>query len=198
MKISQDRIHSLMNSPAKLAVLRQLMMGGVLTERRIAQYANLSHVSVSRVLEEFERFHLASSRRVGKANQWAVHRDSYAYRLLEPVLKTLEQMPSPLETLARQIKRIVSKKMVKKAVLYGSVAGGDEQDRSDIDLCLILRRGIKKTQAAVQEMEEILPAKCYQLFGKHLSLLVVTQQGWERMQSKEIGKAISKGKIIIG
>ena len=196
MIISQDHIEALIDSPLKLAVIRQLATGGILTERRLAHYAGFSHVSVSRVLEECERFHLAISKRIGKANSWSINKKSYAFKVLEPLLNMMDQIPSPYESLKDLIQSALNNKIVEQAILYSSITEGSEKDGSDIDLCLILASGIRKTERLVEEKIERLTSDCYQMFGKRLSPYLLTKREWRQKKKSPIGQSILKGEIV--
>lgn len=196
MILSQDHLSTLIDSPAKLKLLKQLMTGGVLTERRLAQYAGLSHVYAGRLLQEFERFHLVQSKRVGKANLWEVNRQSYAFRRLEPLLLSLDQILSPLEALKEIVRRGSPRNIFLKALLYGSVIHGTERDTSDVDLCLVLNSGITKNEMAVKKPLEALAIQCYESFGKRLSSHIVSIKEWGARKKSPLLQEIEKGVTV--
>lgn len=196
MILSKDRFDSLIDSPAKVGVLRELMKGGVLTERRLSEYAGISHVYASRLLEEFERFNLAQSKRVGKANLWEINRRSYAYQALQPFLESLRTATLPLEALKGVIREAASPELFSHAVLYGSVVMGGERDESDIDLCLVLKPGVSKRGAVIESVLENLTVQCYELFGKKISCYLVSEKEWNRGKKSDFLAAIQKGEKV--
>lgn len=193
MIISQDQITTLINSPAKLKLLKQLMTGGILTERRLAQYTDLSHVYVGRLLREFERFHLAQSKRVGKSNLWEINRQSYSFQFLKPLLTSLDQIPSPFEALKQMIQRSCPRPIFQKAILYGSVIHEAEKDTSDIDLCLVLNPSIARNESRVKKTLESLSIECYASFGKRLSSYIVSAKQWRTRKKNSLLQEIEKG-----
>ncbi len=196
MIVSRDRVGALIDSPAKIAVLRQLMTGGVLTERRLAGYARLSHVYVGRLLREFERFNLARSRRVGRANFWELNRNSYAYASLQPLLKKLADIPPPLDALKDMVRILCLRTLFQAGILYGSVIRGDEKDASDIDLGLILQPGISKKEGRVEKVLEQLRLQCYDVFGKRISCYLATASEWGTKREAILKQAIRRGEKI--
>ena len=196
MIFSRDRFESVIGSPAKIKVIRELAKGGDLTERRLAEYAGVSNVYAGRLLREFERLHLAHSKRVGKANLWEVNPKSYVYQALKPVLESLNALPSPMDALKEIVRAGSPRGLFDTAILYGSVIQGGEQDASDADLCLVLRPNIPKRDRRVENALEQLSLRCYEAFGKRLSAYLVAAKEWNAKHQSDLLKAIKKGKKV--
>src|SRR3989338_1948391 len=196
MILSHDRVGTLMDSPAKIAVLAQLLPGGILRERRMADYAGLSPVYVGRLLREFERFNLARSRRVGRANFWEFNRNSYAYSSLQPLLKKLDEILPPLDALRKMIHGLCPRTVLQTGILYGSVIRGGERDESDIDLGLILQPGISKKEDRVEKVLEQLRLQCYDAFGKRISFYLATAGKWAAKRDTILRRAFAEGEKV--
>lgn len=196
MKLSFDSWERLIDSPAKLRVLGNLKIGGVLTERRLAKYAGLSHVAVSRILEEFERFHLASSKRVGRANLWSLNQGSYALAALQPLLKALGETPSPKQALIQAVKAVLPLSHVERVVFFGSVTDGTERDESDVDLGVVLNPKGRKRDPALEKGLDQLRTDCYRLFGKRISPTLFSWGEWQRKQKTPLAQSLLKGEKI--
>lgn len=193
MILSQDHMESLIDSTAKVKALRELDKGGVLTERRLSEYAGISNAYASKLLKEFGRVNLAQSKRVGRANLWEINRKGYAYQALQPFLESLKTVTPPIEVLKEIIRKTGSQELFRHAVLYGSIVSGGERDESDIDLCLVLRSGVSKRNAAVEDALERLTIQCYELFGKKISCYLVSEKEWKADKRSGFLTTIQKG-----
>lgn len=196
MKISQELFYEDWLGPLKIKAFRQLKVGGVLTERRLAKYIGVSHVTASAILGCFAKDHIAVSKRVGRANLWSLNPDSYGYQVLDGILSNLEKIAGPKESLKHVMKDLLLLPLIQTMILFGSVIDGTERDESDIDLAVILRRGAKEDNAALQDELAQATEACFRLFGKRLSPYVMTEQSWAKKKNSSLGKAIQSGEKV--
>ncbi len=98
-----------------------------------------------------------------------------------------------IENLKREISMVVKKFPVENAVIYGSVARGDERPDSDIDLLLV----VKKRGKFVDELQNKLRGKILEFFGNTLSILVCTEKEYKKI-SAGLKKELEKGIIVFG
>ena len=88
----------------------------------------------------------------------------------------------------------MQKAPVLKAVLFGSVARGDEEAGSDIDLFLLVNDDKAKAQA--QKQAEALAEKCLELFGNALSPYILTLAEYKQPRNKKLIDNINGGITI--
>ncbi len=157
------------------------------TSRELSGYCDVSVRGVIDILTRFERYGFVKSRRVGKSILWKVDGDNYLTKWL--ILPTFEVERDIVDHLKRRISTMVRRFPVQKAVIYGSVARGDERPDSDIDLLLVL----EKKDKWVEELQDKLRGEILKLFGNTLSILVCTPGEYKKMGGglkKEIGEGI--------
>lgn len=196
MFLSKNNPMEALLDPLKIRALKQLETGGVLTERRLAQYIGTSHVTAHVILNQLARQNLATNQRVGRANLWSINRKSYSYRAAKFLLEALEKPASPLQALESLLREAFSDSEVdiKEMILFGSLVDGTEREESDIDLCLIVSSHHKK-----EKLENVIEAaidKCYSLFGKRLSPHIFSEKEWKQKKETPLGLAIQKGKRL--
>lgn len=196
MKISDPEALLDLLDPLKIRLLRQLSQGGVLTERRLAAYTNVSHVTARQILQRFARHNLASSKRVGRANLWSINRKNYAYLMLEPVLAQIDAIEPPKEVLKKMLLECLPQDRLESLILFGSVVSGEERDDSDIDVCVILRPKTKADDEKLGKGLDLAVERCYELFGKRLSPHIFTAGSWKAKRGSPLVKQIREGERI--
>ncbi len=157
------------------------------TSRELSGYCDVSVRGVIDILTLFERYGFVKSRRVGKSILWKVDGGNYLTKWL--ILPTFEVERDIVDHLKRRISTMVRRFPVQKAVIYGSVARGDERPDSDIDLLLVL----EKKDKWVEELQDKLRGEILKLFGNTLSILACTPGEYKKMGGglkKEIGEGI--------
>ena len=194
MLLSKNNPTEALLNPLKIGVLRQLETGGILTERRLAQYIGVSHVTAHNILNQLAHQNLATSQRVGRANLWSINRKSYGYRAVRLLLEALEKFDNPLQALEKLLREALSNADIKEIILFGSLTNGTEREESDIDVCLIVSSHRKKGE--LENVIETAVDKCYLLFGKRLSTHVFSEKEWRQKKETPLGISIQKGKRI--
>src|SRR5438046_176716 len=107
MKISDEAIYEYWLDPLKIQAFRQLKIGGVLTERRLAKYIGTSHVTASSILQGFAKDFVARSQRVGRANLWSLNTSSYGYQVLEQIVTDLDKIISPRQAFRSLVRETI-------------------------------------------------------------------------------------------
>lgn len=161
------------------------------TSRELSGYCNVSVRGVIDILTLFERSGFVKSRRVGKSILWKLDKDHCLTKSL--VLPTFEVENGLLSCLERKISTIAEKFPVQKAVIYGSVATGDERPDSDIDLLLV----VGKKGKWLEELQNRLREEVLRSFGNALSIIVCTSSEYEKIGG-ELKKGIEKGIVVVG
>jgi predicted nucleotidyltransferase len=88
-----------------------------------------------------------------------------------------------LNDLKKTIRENLPVFMVKKVVLFGSVANGLERENSDIDVFVLVKN--KKMKEQIEPYIEKLSIKCVDLYGNRLAPYILT--GFEAKQRKDLG-----------
>ena len=174
----------LFKSEIKLKIIEFLLKHEVsMSEREIASVLRISHMSVNRTMRELAESNLVHYITIGKAHLWKVNRESFAYKALERFMDSLRAMPNPLSELKRVIMRHLSKSLVKRVVLFGSVARGKEKPDSDIDLFILVEN--IQDQKALEESIEKLSTECLEVFGNRLAPYILTKRQYnEKKRSR--------------
>lgn len=161
------------------------------TSRELSGYCGVSVRGIIDILTIFERHGFIKSRRVGKSILWKVDENHYLTKSL--ILPNFELEKDLTNQLKRMISVIIRKFPIQKAVIYGSVARGNERPDSDIDLLLV----VEKKGKWVGELQDKLREEVLKLFGNTLSILVCTPSEYKKMASG-LKKEIEKGIVIFG
>jgi len=161
------------------------------TSRELSSYCGVSVRGVIDILSFFERYGLVKSRRVGKSILWKMDENNHLTKLL--VLPTFEVENDLVGYLKRRISARVRRFPVQKAVIYGSVARGDERPDSDIDLLLV----VKEKGKWVEELQDKLRGEVLRLFGNMLSIFVCTSSEYKKL-GIGLKREIDQGILVFG
>lgn len=186
---------NLLGSRVKVKIISRLLTDETLTsERELAQLIGASPGAVNRVLKDFHGSNLISPMRIGAATVWNLNKQSYAYQFLIGFPNMLKEQP--LEDLKNQIRNQIRLAAVKKIVLFGSIAEGNEKPRSDIDLFILVEDGPNAKNA----FEPINWVKDFfiQRYGNQLSPHIFTPKDLEDPQNKKLLESVSRGIILVG
>ena len=161
------------------------------TSRELSSYCGVSVRGVIDILSSFERHGFVKSRRVGKSILWKMDENHYLTKSL--ILSTFRVDDNLVNQLKQNISAVVRKFPVQRAVIYGSLARGEERPDSDIDLLLVVREKGKWVEKLHAELGE----KILKLFGNTLSVLVYTQNEYKKMP-QNMKKEIENSIAVIG
>jgi predicted nucleotidyltransferase len=191
MKFSNSLV-GLINTEAKIKVLRYFAQHDTpMSEREIASVIKVSHMSVNRALKDLAAYNIVRFVTVGRAHLWKPNRKSYGFAIASDIVKNKALLSSPLDDLKTIIKENLPAKLVRRAVLFGSVAKGLEEPDSDIDLFLQINNDQDKK--ALEPYIETLSTKCSDLYGNSLSAYILTERGLKEKKNSDILNEIEKG-----
>lgn len=181
----------LLNSKAKQSLLKFVLFPGFKdTAKGLSALARVPLMTAHRVLRSFEEAGLVTSREIGNSIEWSVNEGGYVYKTLAPLYEALFRAPAPLEKIKEVIKENLPKSMVLEAKLFGSMARGDYDGSSDVDLLVIVDSSGKKKD--FEKYEEKLRDAIYKLFGRHLECYVNTKAEFQRKKKLAVMKNIAK------
>ena len=194
MRLNTD-ITGILASRAKLAVLKYLLNPGfTATGREFARLCGISHTQAIRILKEFEGMNLASYSRAGKSALWRVKTGSYAYLRLDRLLGKKESHV-PLEYLKTMLKNGLKNRGVRRAEIFGSMAGKKERVSSDIALFILVKDA--KAARKLEKTLEKMTFKCLELFGNQLSPYLLTEKEFAKKKKLALFKNIEGGINVI-
>lgn len=182
----------------QVRILRHLTLypSRVMTGRGLAKELGMSHATCIRSLGALVEAGVITRRSVGKSSVYELPRDTAAYRrLLEPVFTAERNLKGELEeTLLKGLKG-----KIRAAYLFGSMARGEDNVESDVDVMLVLQQGIK-----MQHVEEAIEAnrkEAYGLFRAGINVIVYEYDGFARMKAKGhalVREALADGILFWG
>lgn len=189
-------LDKLIGSKAKLKILKYLFgHQASMSENELAKVIKVSVMTINRLMKELRELNLVSMERIGNANVWSVNKESYAYLALSKAIGEISSAPSPLDHLKATLSENIPKELVKKVVLYGSVAQGKSKANSDIDL-FILVKSQKEAEELTAPLDK-LSSLCLSLYGNRLAPYVLTEAQLQDKKKLSLLKEIKKGIQII-
>ncbi len=190
----RDFAENLLGSRVKIKIIRRLLSDETLTsERELAKLIGASTGAVNRVLKEFHESNLISPMRVGAATVWNVNKQSYAYSFLLGFPNKIKERP--LEDLKEYIRSLFTRSEVKRVVLFGSVAEGNETPSSDIDLFILVEDTAK--QKFVFDLARNYSDWFIQKYGNPLSVNVLTEKDLAGTKHKKFLGSVSRGIVLV-
>jgi predicted nucleotidyltransferase len=164
-----DYIETLLGSKVKIKILRTLNKHGgkEFTTRELANYINMSHTGVRKALNDLYEMNAIQIKVIGKSHTISLNRESYAASLMDKIFRTEEET---LAELAKLLGKNLRDPSITSATIFGSVARGEEEPLSDIDL-LIFTEDKEKAEAVVSEAQRIVSKR----FGNTISPYILTE-----------------------
>ena len=181
-----------LTSKAKIKIIKFLLNHvASMSEREIASILNVSHMSVNRTMRELGELNFVNFITIGKAHLWRVNRKSYAFRVLSELFKGVSGIKEPLEDLKEILLNNLPKTLIKKVVLFGSIAKAYERSNSDIDIFVLVKdkQSKKKLESQIDKLSNI----CFEAYGNRLAPYILTEQEIEQKKNLKIVSEINKG-----
>lgn len=181
----------LLSSRTKAKIVQFLLTHEAsMSEREIASILEVSHMSVNRIMRELADMNFVHFVTAGKAHLWRVNRKSYAFTILSEVIKGSDIRDS-FEELKRTILKHLPKTLIRKVVLFGSIARGSEQANSDIDVFILVKdmQSKEKIEASIDKLSNA----CIELYGNRLAPYVLTEREMKNKKNLKIISEINRG-----
>jgi len=186
----------ILNSKTKAKIVTFLLNHeAAMSEREIASVLDVSHMSINRMMKELADINFVHYVTIGKAHLWQVNRRSYAFKVLSQLINDISKIKGPLEDLKKTILENLSPPIVKKAVLFGSVAKGIESENSDIDIFILVKNLEKKKE--IETSVERLSNKCFDLYGNRLAPYILTDHEIKQKRNLSVIQEINQGIQLI-
>ncbi len=181
-----------LTSKAKIKIIKFLLNHvASMSEREIASVLNVSHMSVNRTMRELGELNFVNFVTIGKAHLWRVNRKSYAFRVLSELFKGVTGIKEPLEDLKEILLNNLPKTLIKKVVLFGSIAKASERSNSDIDVFVLVKN--KESKKKLESQIDKLSNMCLEAYGNRLAPYILTEQEIEQKKNLKIVSEINKG-----
>jgi len=191
MKFNTSLLDTL-NSKTRLKIVKFLLTHEAsMSEREIASILKVSHMSINRTMRELSEVNFVDFVTIGKAHLWKVNRKSYAFKALSEFIKGISGIQKPLDDLKDMILTNIPKTLVKKVVLFGSVAKDAEKTDSDIDIFFLVKNSKDKEKLGFAL--EKLSNTCLETYGNRLSPYILTEQGAKKKARAKFLYEINNG-----
>lgn len=121
------------------------------TGRELARLTGLDHKTCHTALQGLSRQGIVEMRRVGRALVYVLNRD---HAVVQGILgPAFEKEAGLVEDYAREARRRI-RVPIESIVLFGSVARGEEEPKSDVDLLFVVAddRAAKAAEAGIEEV----------------------------------------------
>jgi len=181
-----------LNSKTKVKIIKFLLTHEAsMSEREIASILKVSHMSVNRTMRDLAELNFVNFVTIGKAHLWRVNRKSYAFRVLSELIKGVSGIKKPLEDLKKILLRNLSETLIKRVVLFGSIAEGSERINSDIDVLVLVKD--KQSKEKLEPQIEKLSNICFEAYGNRLAPYILTEQEMKQKKNLRIISEVDKG-----
>lgn len=174
-------LNDVLGSKIKLNLLRALSRTeSDHTGRELARLIGYSHNATRSALEDLERSGLVIQRQAGRANLYSIDQDNIIYTDILTYAFRIE------DELLDRIAEIVSKQAgreLSSLILFGSVARGDEDPGSDIDMVVVFKDGtdLREKEDSVHDAA----VEIVRRFGNQLSPILVTESEFEKKKKSK-------------
>src|SRR3990170_1599095 len=162
---------TLLTSPARVAVLKTLLRsrGREWSGRELAKASGVSAPQTMEALYLLYDEALVRQRRAGRASMWTLEESHF---LVERLRSLLALDSESNRALVEALEAGLSRSGAVEAWLFGSVARGDEDPNSDVDLLVVFPD--KRRAAAWRKRLRNLEAEVLARFGNPVQALVYT------------------------
>jgi len=181
-----------LNSKVKVKIIKFLLTHEAsMSEREIASILKISHMSINRTMRELANVNFVDFVTVGKAHLWKVNRKSYAFKMFSILIKDVSGIKEPIEELKDFLLKNIPKTLVKRIVLYGSVAKAMEKVDSDIDIFILVKN--KQNKEMLEPSIEKISNLCFEIYGNRLAPYILTKKELYFKKGLKIISEIDKG-----
>jgi uncharacterized protein len=139
----------MLSSRGRAEIFRLLFSGTVseLHNREIERRSGLSESAVRQELNKLKRLGLLISRKDSNRVYYQANRD-------HPLYKDIQNLVLKTSGLVDVLRKALSDKSIQIALVFGSIASGEETARSDVDLLVIGELGLRKLSGLLSGVAE--------------------------------------------
>jgi len=172
-------LDTILNTTSKLKIIRLFISKRedfMASGREIARLVNLTPPTAHAALKELYNQDILKQDIIGRQHIYKLNKGNRIVRnILEPVFKSEHSIKKDIfDFLKKKIKGGKIKKRIVSLLLYGSLQTSNTDEKSDVDIAVIV-----KTKTDKQKIEEIfmkdIADQFYEYFGVHLDTYVKTK-----------------------
>ena len=189
--IYHNYLEMLLGSRVKVKILRTLCRhrGKEFTVRELADFLDVSHMGVRKALNDLYEMNAVRVRVIGKSHTIALNAESYAANLAD---KTFKMEEETLGELVKLLGRRLSGPTTVSVLIFGSIARGEEEPLSDIDL-FILTEDKEKAEVAVSELQGEVSRR----FGNAISPYILSGEDLADKDKVQILEEIQRKHLVV-
>jgi uncharacterized protein len=183
------------SSSSIIPILRELNIRKTgVTGREIARLSGMTHRSALKALENLEIINLVKKQVAGRTYYFTMNREHYLYKKIVSIIFKAEK--DILSKISDQISSSLGK-YSESIIIYGSVARGDENPESDLDVCIVYKRDPGKIEQRITDLR----AELNSVYGVTLAPFIVSVSEFKkraRSGKPPVNNILKEGKIIYG
>ena len=128
---------------------------------------------------------------IGKAHLWKVKQTKLCISGFSKLIKGISEIKEPLENLKIDILKNLPKTLIKRVVLFGSIAKGSEKPDSDIDIFILVKnkQDSEKLEISLEKLSNI----CLEVYGNRLSPYILTEKELKQKERLKVISEINRG-----
>jgi len=186
-------LEEIMGTKSDIKILRTLLKYPTkeFNENELARVSKVGQKTVNRAMPKYVSYGMVSVRTIGRANVYTLNPGHFIVQQLQPLFRGEE---AKLE-LKRLLKGAFhADKALISLAIFGSVASGEEEPTSDIDVFVLTWN----KENARQKLEG-LRNKIMERFGNALSEYILTPQEFREKRGAPVIKEImARGELVLG
>jgi len=185
-------LETLLGSKTKIKILRTLNKHKEkeFTTRELAGYIQISHTGVRKALQDLYEMNAVTLKAAGRNHIITLNQKSHITNLLAHLFEYEENTIKELET---DIKlSLCTQPFIDTVKIFGSVATGQEELRSDIDL-LIITNNREKTEDSLTELQIL----CNNKYGNPITPYILNPEEETHPSNQRLRKEIEEKNIPI-
>ena len=177
----------ILSSRGRAEIFRLLFSGTVseLHNREIERRSGLSESAVRQELNKLKRLGLLVSRKDSNRVYYGANKD-------HPLYKEIQNLVLKTTGLVDVLQDALSNKSIRIALVFGSIASGEETARSDVDLLVIGQLGLRKLSNLLSGVSEKI--------GREINPHVFTEQEYKkRVRAKDhlVTRVLADPKLFV-
>jgi predicted nucleotidyltransferase len=161
-------------------------------ENELAGVSKVGQKTVNRAMPKYVSYGMVNVRTIGKANVYTLNLGHYIVKQLKSLFQAEEGAKLELKRLLKDA--FLADKAVISLAIFGSVAKGEEEPTSDIDVFILT----KDKEGAKERLEKV-GAEVMERFGNVISGYILTLKEFEeRRRTPTVREIVAHGEFIIG
>jgi len=190
--LMHNYMEMVLGSKVKVKILRIMFRfpDKTFTGRELAGLTKeVSSMAVSKSIRDLTSMNLVGMEHHGNSNLLKLNKSSY---LFEPLKSLFLAEEATIIRLKEKIKKHLNLPCIKTAAIFGSVAKGNEEINSDIDLFIIT-----DNKKLTNEILEKLQKEINMEFGNTIMSYIMTKKEFNSKKNKSIIKNIIEDNILV-